>query len=91
MHSNKRLLTLASAALCVGLSACASTPALDAKSDHFGQAIAHNIAAQRVAPTAEQKANTFIPPNRARQKAAREAYEAGDTPEPESLGTTDGE
>ncbi|WP_427453555.1 hypothetical protein [Litorimonas sp. WD9-15] len=82
---------VASLTLCAGLSACASTPAMETKTEHFGQAVAHNIAAQRVAPTAEQKANTFIPPNRARQKAAREAYEKGETPDPVQLGTTENE
>lgn len=91
MHLNRTLLTVASLTFCAGLSACASTPAVNAKTADFGQAIAHNIAAQRVAPTAEQKADTFIPPNRARQKAAREAYEKGETPDPENLGTTESE
>lgn len=72
------------------LTACASTtPALDAHSSGFGDAVAQNIAAQRIAPTAENKANTFIPPNRARQKAAREAYETGTVKEPVAVQTTD--
>ena len=87
-----RHITLGAALIAtLGLSACASTPALDKKTEHFGKAVAHNIAAQRVPPSAEQKANTFITPNRARQRAAREAYEKGETPEPVSLGTTDSE
>ena len=72
------------------LTGCASTkPALEAHSTDFGNAVAHNIAAQRIAPTAEDKADTFIPPNRARQKAAREAYESGTVKEPVSVGTTE--
>jgi len=55
----------------------------------FGDAVAQNIAAQRIAPTAEDKANTFIPPNRARQKAAREAYENGTLKEPVAVQTTE--
>lgn len=91
MRLNRHLSALAAAALCAGLSACASTPALDSRTDHFGSAVAHNIEAQRVAPTPEQKANTFIPPNRARQKLAREAYEKGETPDPIQVGTTNDE
>jgi len=86
MQWNKSLI------LCSGLlvAGCASTtPALDSHSPNFGDAVAQNIAAQRVAPTAEDKANTFIPPNRARQKAAREAYENGSVIAPEPVGTTD--
>ena len=84
MRSNKLIILLLGATL----TGCASTqPALKAHSDGFGDTIAHNIAAQRIAPTAEDKANTFIPPNRARQKAAREAYEKGEVPEPVYVGT----
>lgn len=69
---------------------CASTQtALDATSPQFGQAIAQNIAVQRVAPTAEEKADTFIPPNRARQKAAKDAYESGTVTEPRLVNTTE--
>jgi len=72
------------------LASCATTkPALEASSPDFGNAIAQNIAAQRVAPSAEDKANTFIPPNRSRQKAAREAYENGTVTEPASVVTTE--
>jgi len=74
----------------IALSGCASSmPALDAHSEHFGEAVAQNIAAQRVAPSAEEKANTYIPPNAKRQKAAREAYENGSLAQPQSVSTTD--
>jgi hypothetical protein len=77
-------------ALALALTGCASAkPALEAHSAGFGEAVANNIAAQRIAPTAEDKANTFIPPNRARQKAAREAYENGTVIEPVSVETTE--
>jgi len=76
--------------IAITMTGCASSQAaLDATSPQFGEAIAYNIAAQRVAPTAEEKANTFIPPNRARQKAARDAYEAGTVTEPNSVSTTE--
>lgn len=85
MQWNKPILLIGT----LTLAGCASAmPALESHSVGFGDAIAHNIAAQRIAPTAEEKANTFIPPNRARQKAAREAYEAGTVTEPVSVGTT---
>jgi len=68
---------------------CASTtPALDVHTSKFGDATAANINAQRVAPTAKQKADTFIPPNRARKKLARDAYETGTVEEPVSVVTT---
>ena len=74
----------------LALTSCASsTSAIDGHSSGFGVAVAQNIAAQRIAPTAEDKANTFIPPNRARQKAAREAYENGTVKEPIAVQTTD--
>lgn len=74
----------------LALTGCASTtPALEATTSQFGNAIAKNIDAQRVAPTAEEKTNTFIPPNRARQKAARDAYEKGTVTEPTTVTTTD--
>jgi len=84
MRLNKLGLLLIGSAL----TGCASTkPALENHSAGLGDAIAHNIAAQRIAPTAEDKANTFIPPNRARQKAAREAYENGTVPTPVNVST----
>ena len=90
MHSNKLITVGAIFVLASTLSGCATTkPALEAHKSGFGQAIAQNIAAQRVEPTAKQKADTFIPPNRARQRAAREAYETGTTPDPLSVGTTE--
>lgn len=74
----------------LALSACNTTqPAFDSHSPNFGNAIANNIGAQRVAPTAADKANTFIPPNQARQTAARDAYEAGTVKEPSSVVTTE--
>lgn len=75
--------------LTLTLAGCAtSSPALETHSENFGRAIAQNITAQRIAPSAEEKANTHIPPNRARQKAAREAYEAGTIAAPIAVGTT---
>jgi len=89
MPLNRALQILTPLCLMTGLSACASTPALEKTSANFGDAVAHNLAAQRVEPTKAQKENTFIPPNRARQKAAREAYEKGEVPDPLQSVTTD--
>jgi hypothetical protein len=76
--------------IAITITGCASSQtALDAHSPQFGEAIAHNITAQRVAPTAEEKANTFIPPNRARQKAAKDAYESGTVTQPSLVNTTE--
>lgn len=86
MHCSK--IILISALMGLNLSACASRPALKSDTPGFGDAVAANLAAQRVAPTAEQKANTFIPPNRARQTLARKTYEAGEVTDPTAVRTS---
>ena len=81
---------LASAAL-ITLSGCATTrPAAAPISQSFGKAIAANLAAQKVAPTPEQKSNTYIPANRARRDLARENYEAKTIEPLHDLGTVNG-
>jgi len=73
----------------LALSACATTqPAVKSGSSEFGVAVRHNIAAQAVAPTAEQKANTFIPADATKRAKARENYRKGETPEPQPITTT---
>lgn len=60
----------------LSLSACATTqPATSTNMESFGKAVSANLAAQIVAPTEAQKANTYIPANRARRELAYEAYE----------------
>ena len=87
MRWSRQVLFCCSACLFTG---CATTtPSLDAHSHRFGEAIAQNIEAQRIAPTPEQKANTTIPPNIIRQKRAREAYENGTVEMPTTVVTTD--
>lgn len=74
----------------LSLSACATTrPAASSDTPSFGKAVRANLTAQIVAPTDTQKADTYIPANRARRELARENYET-DTlePLPESV-TTD--
>ncbi|MEP3890151.1 MAG: hypothetical protein ABJN69_06765 [Hellea sp.] len=74
----------------LALSACATTqPALQSGSSQFGDAVRHNIAAHAVAPTAEQKADTFIPADATKRSKARENYRNGLTPDPTPLITTD--
>ena len=73
----------------MALSACATTqPALQSGSPEFGDAVRHNIAAHAVAPTDEQKADTFIPADATRRAKARENYRNGETPDPIPLITT---
>jgi len=90
MPFNKLIANLTLTASMVMLSGCATTrPAASSNTPSFGKAVQTNLSAQIIAPTAEQKANTYIPANRARREIAREAYET-DTiqPLPESI-TTD--
>lgn len=72
------------------LSACATTkPATASAAPSFGKAVTANLNAQKVAPSAKQKADTFIPANRARRELARQAYEENTLEELPELGTTD--
>ena len=65
----------------LALSACAVThPPL-------GDAMTHNTNIQAIAPTPEQKNNTFIPADSTRQKLARDAYRNGEVKPLEKLGT----
>ncbi len=81
----KHLITLGAI---LSLSACATTtPAAKAHAPTFGQAVKHNMAAQAVAPTPEQKANTFIPADPAKRAKARENYRTGETPDPVPIRT----
>lgn len=70
------------------LCACAtSQPALQGQlSDDFGAAMKQNITAHAVAPTPEQKANTFIPANAKKTALARKNYEEGTEPKPKTSG-----
>lgn len=87
--------TVASIAI-LSLGACAtSQSALQGQLSHqegaelgqeLGMATRANVLAHAVAPTAAQKANTFIPANRARTALTRTQYEEGDTPEPKTGG-----
>jgi len=80
MPCNKYILLSAAA---LTLSACATTqPSMKAGQPHFGDAKKHNVAAQAIAPTAEQKETPFIPATAARRRLARDKYEKGEVTEP---------
>lgn len=72
----------------VSLAGCAtSQPALQGQlSAHLGAAVQANMAAHAVAPTARQKADTFIPANPARTALTRTEYEEGKTAKPKASG-----
>ena len=60
------------------LTACTSSRmAMDGQHDKFGAANHANIAAHSVAPDPAKKADTYIPADRERVRAAREAYRQG--------------
>ena len=63
----------------IGLSGCTVTP------PPHGEAMAHNTKLQAIAPTQEQKENTFIPADSQRQKAALDAYHKGEVKELKKL------
>jgi type IV pilus biogenesis protein CpaD/CtpE len=80
--SLSRLSLIAAAGLC--LTACATS---QPHSSGFGQATAQNRAVQEVAPTAEQKNNTYIPADANRQAIAREKYRNNTSDEPAVVST----
>lgn len=70
------------------LTGCATTqPAATHHSSEFGKAVRQNIAVQSVAPTAKQKADTYIPSDAAKRAKARENYRKGETPNPQPVTT----
>ena len=71
----------------VGLMSCASYQGIDQDPQSFGQATAHNKSVQEVAPTAEQKNNTFIPADANRQAIARGKYRENKVDEPDRVST----
>jgi len=79
-----RLVFMAVAGL--SITACATTS--EPHSAGFGKATAHNRAVQDVAPTAEQKNNTYIPADANRQAIAREKYRTNSSDEPDNVSTS---
>ncbi|WP_017931164.1 hypothetical protein [Robiginitomaculum antarcticum] len=71
-------------AIAVSLPACATTvPVM--QTEH--SAVAHNIAAQSIEPSAAQKANINIPEDPTLRAAARERYRQGNVTEPKTQDT----
>lgn len=67
------------------LTACVTTT--EPHSAHFGQATAQNRAVHDVAPTAEQKNDTYIPADASRQAIAREKYRNNEIEDLETVTT----
>lgn len=74
--------------LLFSVSAFAACQTMETPTPEFGSAVRHNIAAQTVEPTPEQKQNTYIRPNSQRTAAARERYRKDQVEEPAELTTT---
>jgi len=70
-------------------SGCTTT--MEKPSAPFGTSVKQNIAAQTVAPTPEQKQNTYIKPDQERMNKARIRYRADDVEKPRDLNTTNEE
>ncbi len=79
MMKRHTLSMLSCAAVLAALGGCATAgPALEGRLDaNLGTAVRANIAAQAVAPTAKQKADTYIPSDPNRAALARKNYREG--------------
>ncbi len=75
--------------LVLGACATAPNPSTTATSEAFGSAVKHNIRVHAVAPTQEQKQNTYIPADRSRQDLARKRYREDDVEAPEGVNTSE--
>lgn len=85
MSINRKTLVLCLASGVI-LSACTSTRlAMEGQHDNFGEANHANIAAHAVAPDPAKKADTYIPADRERVRAARKAYREGKVKELEPM------
>ena len=71
-------------AVLVTLGGCTTAgPALEGRLDpNLGAAVRTNVQAQAVAPTAQQKANTYIPSDPSRAALALQNYRDGKVKEP---------
>jgi len=68
------------------LSACTSLQySVDENITEFGLANHSNIAAHAITPDPDLKENTYIPADRDRVRAAREAYRKGQVKEPKNI------
>ena len=86
-------LSIGCVALTFVLGGCAtSKPALHGQlNPTFGSAVQANVAAHAVAPTAAQKANTFIPADPTRTQKARQNYRENTIPEPSRVNSSNSE
>ena len=76
----KFFIQLFSAVIMISVLSACSTPraALAGQSDDFGASNRANILAHSVTPDPKLKADTYIPADRERVQAAREAYQKGE-------------
>lgn len=86
MYSNKRNLSCGVLSLLV-LAGCATAkPALEGRLDPgLGNAVKANAEAHAVAPTPQQKANTYIPADPARAALARKHYRENTVETPQAI------
>ncbi len=68
-----------------------SCTTMEKPSAPFGSSVKQNIAAQTVAPSPDQKQNTYIKPNQERMAKARLRYRADEVEKPRDLNTTNEE
>ena len=89
--NNRFLISVCGLAFSVLVSGCVtSKPALQGQLDPtHGSAVKANIAAHAVAPTAAQKANTFIPADPTRAGKARKNYRENNVPQPQRTNQSD--
>jgi len=82
-----KLIKPLSISLTIGaLSACASAQhSVGDKAKKFGNANHSNVAAHAITPDPDLKENTYIPADRDRVRAAREAYRKGEVKEPKHI------
>lgn len=91
MQIDKKIL-ICSGLIVLMLGGCATAkPALEGRlSSDFGSAVQANIQAHAVAPTAQQKANTYIPADPSRAALARKNYRENTVVDPEPVSASGG-
>jgi len=80
----KKLCLILGTVIAAGCQTTVSEP-----SANFGAAVKHNITAQAIEPTPEQKQNTYIRPDSNRTAIARERYRKDEVEKPKELQTTE--
>ena len=83
MYLSKKTIACAGLSLFILAGCTTSKPALQGRLDaNLGDAVKANTQAHAVAPTAAQKANTYIPSDPSRAATARKNYHEGTVKEP---------